>query len=99
MITVTTNRFDYIEIAGHAGYAPHGSDIVCASVSVLYETFKALHAQSNGFSHGFVHTDDGDTIRMEMENGGFNSEYLEFFITGIEGIAEAYPDNVKLIDR
>ncbi len=93
MITVTTNEWNYIEIDGHAGYAPHGSDIVCASVSVLYETFKSLFKHNNRVTV----TEARNVSRIEICKGSFLSGYMEFFTEGIEGIAEAYPDHVELI--
>nr|DAX63371.1 MAG TPA: YsxB-like protein [Caudoviricetes sp.] len=36
MIQIKYSNKDYsLEIKGHAGYAPHGQDILCASVSAL----------------------------------------------------------------
>ena len=35
-ITITDNQ---ISVIGHAEYAPHGQDIVCAAVSNLLQTF------------------------------------------------------------
>ena len=29
------NKICAFEISGHAGYAPHGEDIVCAAVTIL----------------------------------------------------------------
>lgn len=94
MITVTTNRFDYIEIEGHAGYAPHGSDIVCASVSVLYETMKNV---TRGRILNVEEDDKLCRISTDKRSKEFDSNYMHFFLKGIEGIAEAYPDHVQLI--
>ena len=37
MIVVSVRK-DGIEINGHAGYAEHGKDIVCAGVTALFQT-------------------------------------------------------------
>lgn len=42
MIMIDTDLKTDIQIKGHAGYAPAGSDIVCAAVSILYETLKRM---------------------------------------------------------
>lgn len=39
MIQVKVNNYS-VEVNGHAGYMPHGSDIVCAGVSALYQTLE-----------------------------------------------------------
>lgn len=33
----TTGETKSIEISGHAGYAEHGNDIVCAAVSTIFQ--------------------------------------------------------------
>ena len=40
MITIESSE-GCITITGHADYAPHGQDIVCAAVSTLAQTFVA----------------------------------------------------------
>ena len=35
-VTITNNK---ISVIGHAEYAPHGQDIICAAVSALLQTF------------------------------------------------------------
>lgn len=39
MITITTQGDWGLRARGHAGYAPHGRDIVCAAASVLLDTY------------------------------------------------------------
>ena len=38
MIEITIG-YGYVSIQGHAGYAEHGKDIVCAAVSTLTQVF------------------------------------------------------------
>ena len=94
MIIVKTDGSSFIEISGHAGYAPAGSDIVCAAVSILYETLKELLS-----GQAIVDESENKCILRARHwlNSPWKIEYMEFFITGIKGIAEAYPDNVKLM--
>ena len=94
MIIVKTDGSSFIEISGHAGYAPAGSDIVCAAVSVLYEALKELLS-------GQVIVDESENVSTlkarHWLTAPWKPEYMEFFITGIKGVAEAYPENVKLM--
>ena len=39
MIQIKVNNYS-VEVNGHAGYMPRGSDIVCAGVSALYQTLE-----------------------------------------------------------
>ena len=91
-ITQSANK---ITIAGHAGYAPHGQDIVCAAVSALLQTFLAS-----------VEEMTTDKIKSEMAAGNAVVEYkslsekgqllMNSFLLGVRMIADEYPDNVKL---
>ncbi len=84
-----------IKIRGHANYAPIGQDIVCAGVSVLIQTL----IQS-------VFTLTTDKIEYSMQPGSVDIKFwclsdltkvlIDAFFIGIKGIAESYPDNVKL---
>lgn len=93
MITIQSDGATYVRIDGHAGYAPVGSDIVCAAVSVLYETLKELLkgqaevTERDGYSR---------LKARHWQIRPWKEEYLEYFITGIEGIASAYPQHVRL---
>ena len=89
---------DGITIRGHANYAPIGQDIVCAAVSVLVQTL----IQS-------VESLTTDKIEYDMQPGTVVIKFwclsdqskvlIDAFFIGIEGIAEAHPDNVRLTER
>ena len=80
---------------GHANYAPIGQDIVCAGVSVLIQTL----IQS-------IETLTTDEIEYNMQPGTVDIKIrclsdltrvlIDAFFIGVEGIAESYPDNVKI---
>lgn len=93
MITVDTDLKTDIRISGHAGYAPAGSDIVCAAVSVLYETLKKVLKDDVT-----VQESDGCTVlTLKRDLTGTKEEsYLNFFLSGIQGITQAYPKHVQL---
>lgn len=95
MIQVTITEQE-IEIVGHAGFAPIGQDIVCASVSVLVQNF----IQS-------IETLTQDTITYDMKPGAVHihlksnlsdvAQVLkDSFILGIQSISDEYPSYIKM---
>ena len=97
-MTTVTRYKDRITIEGHSGYAPTGQDIVCSAVSVLVQTL----IQS-------VENLPADKITYDMQPGTVDIKFwclsdpskvlIDAFFIGINGIAEAYPENVKLTER
>ena len=91
-VSVTKGR---IAVTGHAGYADPGNDIVCAGVSVLFQTM--LRA---------VLDVAGDRIAYIIAPGAAEMTYeklsvrgmamVDFFFTGITMMAEEYPEYVKI---
>ena len=49
-----------ISVTGHAGYAPHGQDIVCAGASTLYYTLRAALEAEAEAGRGSVIERDGE---------------------------------------
>lgn len=95
MIVVKTDLHRSIEVKGHAGYAPAGQDIVCAAVSILYETLKRVLVQP--MEAEFTEDEDHVRIDIHMENLSFAGyRYLDFFIVGIATLEHAYPQHVQL---
>lgn len=86
---------DGIEIRGHANYGKHGEDIVCSAVSVLVQTLIVS-----------VEELTEDRIEYDVQPGKVDIKFwclsdrskvlIDAFFIGIEGIAKAYPDNVKV---
>lgn len=95
MITVTRNNGG-ISIQGHAGYAPHGQDVVCAAVSTLVQNLVVSISE--------ITTDE---IQYDMQPGlakidhGKLSEKAQVLvdscIIGVRMIAEQYPAYVNLV--
>lgn len=101
MIKVSTDLRTFIQIQGHAGYAPAGQDIVCAAVSTLYETLKrvlpkgAIKAIKENEKVSVIEITPDPVMRWREEEEA--RDYLNFFLTGIEAIEQAYPKHVHLI--
>lgn len=94
MIKVETNMRTFIRISGHAGYEPAGQDIVCAAVSTLYEALKIMLQQS---ADGTVTEEDGYAcIEISPYLSTRGKVSLDFFLTGIRALEQAYPQHVQL---
>ena len=90
---VITHSNNKITVKGHAGYAPHGQDIVCASISVLVQVFVAS-----------VEELSSDKLKCEIGHGNAQIRYnnlshesetlLQSFLLGVGMIADSYPNHV-----
>ena len=85
-----------ITVSGHAGFAPHGQDVVCAGVSTL--------VQNLVFSILEITTDE---IQYDMQPGSVVIKYgdlsanaqllVDSFFIGIRMIADEYPSYVQIV--
>lgn len=85
-----------ITVTGHAGYGAPGSDIVCAGVSVLFQTMLRA-VEDVAADHVAYKIAPGEA---EMTYGCLSETgmaMVDSFFTGIVMIAEEYPDNVQII--
>jgi uncharacterized protein YsxB (DUF464 family) len=91
---ITVTRYNGgVSIKGHAGYAPHGQDIVCAAVSTLVQTL----IQS-------IEDLCTDTISYHLQPGNVEIKHdpltheaqvlLDAFMIGVYMIANRYPKYV-----
>ena len=95
MIVVNV-RLDGITIEGHAGYAELGKDIVCAGVTALAENLI-----------GSIENLTEDKIQYEISPGRVDIYFknlseagkllVDSFFLGISGIAEDFPEYVKIV--
>ena len=95
MIEVKRNSGS-ITIKGHAGYAPHGQDIVCAAVSTLVQNMVITITELTK-----------DEIQYDMQPGAVEIRYgnlsadaqllVDSFFIGIRLIANEYPSNVQVV--
>lgn len=87
---------DIICITGHAGAGPPGHDLVCAAVSTLVQTFVR---SAEELTDTPLHSDiapGGAFVRYE-ESPQVNLLADSFFV-GVQGVAEAYPQCVQVLD-
>lgn len=94
------NKANEIIVSGHAGFADHGEDIVCAAVSVL--TISIL----NGLTEIVGRKDLGEVIEEgyvrfiipEINDEPTKSQtetLISTYLLGIRGIKEAYGDYIQ----
>ena len=96
MITVVISKKDHeyqrVLVDGHAGYADHGQDIVCAAVSVLViNTFNSIESFTEDPFTCDVSPDGG---HMDMKFTGALSDscvlLLDSMVLGLEQISKQY---------
>lgn len=85
-----------VSVRGHANYAEHGKDIVCAAVSMLAQNLiKSIEELTD------------DTVKYEISQGTVDIYFrdlseksktlVDSFFIGISTIAREYPDNVRIV--
>lgn len=95
MIVVSRSE-QAITINGHAGYAPHGQDVVCAAVSTLVQNMVISITELTK-----------DEIQYDMQPGMVEIRYktlsaeaqllVKSFFIGIRMISNEYPSNVQIV--
>ena len=95
MIKVEIKK-DLIQVTGHAGYADHGKDIVCASVSsILYTTINGI---LNIDKDAIKYTDKNDTLEIKIKN---KSKVVNILINSmidlLDDLESQYPENIKIV--
>ena len=92
---IDKNRFR-MQVSGHAGYGPAGSDIVCAAASILTATAQVEMYRITGFRA----EDDGETVDMcctpTPAECGRVIQALDIIANGFRLLAGQYPENVSV---
>ena len=103
MIKVTLQEKDDAIIGfscrGHAGYAPEGSDIVCAAVSCLTQScVNALETVAGVQAR--VSIGDGSMDVLLPDDAGRDAQVIMLFLRqGLRDVAEAYPQYLQLTEK
>lgn len=105
MITVQISRKEDslihgFEVKGHAGYAAHGQDIVCAGVSsVTVGTVNSIEAltgtvmetkMKGGFLSGIVPPVEDESVSGQVQL------LLESMVLMLQGIADSYREYIQI---
>lgn len=87
---------------GHADYAPHGSDIVCAgATAVSFGTVNAIYKLCN-VELNVKTQEDGGFLRCIVPDGLDSSTYekvqllLEAMVVALQSIEEEYGDHIRI---
>ena len=89
--------FHRLILAGHAGHAKHGDDIVCAGVSAtVYNLLGWLENHSEELEHIQTSVDSGD-VEIVCIGGENVATAFELTAIGLEQIAQRYPECVDII--
>lgn len=89
-------------VTGHAGYAPRGSDIVCAAVSALTDT-TVLGLERLAGAKALVKAEEGN-LSCDLPEGLSPAAreraelLLETMLLGLSEITRAYPGRLRLRD-
>lgn len=94
-----------LRLEGHAGYAEHGKDIVCASASILAYTVaqyvKYEEEQGNLNAPSEIKLDSGDSViacEPKEEILKWLWDAYQFAKMGFLLLAQNYPQYVRLIE-
>lgn len=87
-------------VTGHAGFADHGQDIVCAAVSALVQT--ALLGLEKVADQPFAAEVRNGNVQCQLAEGGSDANVkaqaiLETMILGLSDIAKEYPRFVRFL--
>lgn len=94
MIELSVQK-ESISVTGHAGYAPPGQDIVCAGVTALAQTLAA--SLDNLTDDDPDYTIAPGVFILKIKDLSEKSRTLvDSFFIGICGIADIYPDYVRI---
>ncbi len=92
MITVTRSS-DSVSFKGHAGYAPHGQDIVCSAVSALVQTL--IQSVEDLCTDEISYHLQPGSVEIKHDALTHNAQVLfDAFMIGVYMIADSYPKNV-----
>lgn len=91
------DHYTKLRVEGHAGYAEHGKDIVCAAVSALTITLENSFGKLSDvpvMTSQYINEDHPNIIIPVPSDK--TDLLIEAYKIGIEDVQVAYPDYVKL---
>ena len=101
LMTDLTGKIIAFEVRGHASYAEHGQDIVCAGTSAVTQTaVLGLECFTGGevkliIEEGYLYCALKDTLsRADREQANL---ILTTMALGLEMIAQGYPQNLQIV--
>ena len=103
-VTIFKRGNDILEFSceGHTGYADHGQDIVCASVSSIVQSCGLGLVKVLGLKCDIVQNDDKGIYKLRLPKGLGESEMakaqilLKTMSLSIKDLEKGYPSNIKM---
>lgn len=81
---------------GHADYAVHGEDIVCAGASsIVYALLGWLENHPEDLEYMDADVHEGD-VKIACEGGEKTAAVFEMTAIGLLQLADSYPDHVEI---
>lgn len=97
MIVINVQQ-DIITVSGHAKYAEHGKDIVCAAISTLTQVLIASVEELTAAKIKTAVT-SGYTVIDIKESTERAQVLIDSFFIGCQMVAEQYPEYVRVTKR
>ena len=91
-VTITNNQ---ISVIGHAEYAPHGQDIVCATVSALLQTF-IMSVEELTDDKIICDISAGNAVIKYKELSKQSKLLVSSFLIGIQAISAGYSQYINI---
>ena len=86
-----------IRATGHAMYAVHGKDIVCAAVSTLIQAYAFyLRDKQDGIKILEIKLDSGDLNVEYLDHNDIYITNFEMIVAGLDAIKESYHGYLKI---
>ena len=92
VIRKNNGRYTGFTCSGHAGYADSGSDIVCASVSILViNTINAMEAFAAEKMEVAARNEDGFIdVKFSVPIGEKGTLLMDTMVLGLESVSDQY---------
>lgn len=86
----------FLKLTGHANYAEHGEDIVCAGASSLvYSLLGWMENNSEDMAYTDADVHSG-SVEITCEGGERTATAFEMTAIGLLQLADSYPDHVEI---
>ena len=99
MIKALYHRVDdahLLMLTGHANYADHGEDLVCAAASsIVFALLGWLESNSEKLDYVNADVHEGD-VKIACEGGEQTAAVFEMTAIGLLQLADSYPDHVTI---
>ena len=94
MITIGYKVGECLSVVGHAGFADPGQDIVCAGISALYCTLRAISKET---VDEYIDGTPAHRLHPACEGDKW-AAVADLIAAGMKAIADQHPDNVSYLE-